>query len=303
MSQPAWKDGLTIPQRAVFLASLKAVVDARGLQASISDEAVVLGTISIQLLTLARLCAQVRTAGYLAVLDAHIEEALLSSHGIAASEVLDKDWALARERIKLRLLPLSQIAGSEDELISVDVGAGLAAVLVYDLSHSVVSVRPQAAAGWPVTEEGLWLITLDNLRREEPPPQIKRLALAEGVHALQITGESVFMASRLLLLSDILSPENAPHGALAIVPHRHAMVLHPITDQGVYDALPALSLMARKMFASSPGPLSPVVYWWRFNSIEPVEVAVDTVAGEVTLSPSEDLLAILEALLPSGREE
>ena len=303
MAQPEWKSWLTAPQRAVFLQSLQAVFDARGLQVSISSDALVMGDIAVDLLTLAQRCAQAEVADYPQVIEANIDDLLLSCRDTIASTVLDQDWEQARAWVKLRLLPLEQISGSEDELISAPIGADLAIVLVYDLPDSVVSVLPEAAAGWPVNGAELWPITLDNLRDEDPPPEVERIVLAEGVDAFLVSGESLFITSRLLLLGDILPPERFPQGALVIVPHRHVMVLHPILDQGVYDAMAGLSLMGQEMFASGPGPLSPAVYWWQGNAIERIEITVDVEADEVTLSPSEALDAMLEALPPLGSEE
>jgi len=303
MAQSEWTNWLTAPQRVVFRDSLQAVLDARGLQASVSSDFVVIGAVAVDLLTLARLCAQVDEEDYQGVLDAHIDERLLSSRDITTSAALDEDWELAQAWVKLRLLPQSLIAGSEDELISAPIGADLSIVLVYDLPGSVVSVLPSAAAGWPVTGRELWPITLENLRREEPPPEVERVELGEGVEAFLVSGESFFITSRLLLLADILPPETFPHGALVIVPHRHAMAIHPITDQGIYDAMAGLSLMGQELFDSGPGPLTPAVYWWQGSAIERVEITVDTVAGEVTLSPSEELDAMLESLPPAERGE
>ena len=74
MAQPEWNSWFTAPQRVVFLESLQSVFDARGLQASISGDVVVIDTISVDLFPLAERCAQVEVAHYPEVIEANIDD-------------------------------------------------------------------------------------------------------------------------------------------------------------------------------------------------------------------------------------
>lgn len=302
MSEFDWITHLTAPQRAVFLESLQAALAARDLEARIDDGVVRLGGASVAMAGLAAACAQVEPEEYAALLGDRLDELRLGLQGQAAAALLDEDWKAARHHIKLRVLSAEEVAENAEILISADLGAGLAAVLVYDLPDSVTSVQPDALVAWPVTGAELWRVATENLRAEEPLPAMERIVLTESAEALLVTGESFFVASRLLILGDILPPSSFPYGALVIIPGRHAMVVHPITGPEIYDALIALSLMAGEMYAESPGPMSPSVYWWQADTIEEVSVSVDEDAAEVTIDPSDALRELLEWLMRGNQD-
>jgi hypothetical protein len=297
MSEFDWITHLTAPQRTVFLDSLRAALTARGLPVRMEDGVVVLSGVALALAELAAACATVQPADYGALLGERLDTVLLGIEGQTTAAALDSDWPAAQRHIKLRLFPAAQAVANEEILVSADIGAGLSVVLVYDLPDSVTSVQPDAVAAWPVTGAELWRIATANLRAEEPPPVVERIALTEDADALLVTGESYFVASRLLILGDILPPSSFPYGALVIVPHRHAMVVHPITGSEIYDALTTLSVMAGEMVGDSPGPMSSAVYWWKSDAIEEVAVVVDEDAAEVTVEPSVEFGELLDWLL------
>ncbi|MDX3003661.1 hypothetical protein PWY87_18380 [Kribbella solani] len=78
-----------------------------------------------------------------------------------------------------------------------------------------------------------------------------------------ITG-SPFAASRALVLDTVLREslqvEHAPHGVLAAVPARDALILHVIKDLSVIPALGLMLNVAGRCYSHDPGPLSPEVY-------------------------------------------
>jgi hypothetical protein len=302
MSQLEWIAYLTAPQRAVFLDSLQAAIAERGLEARVEGGLVIIGDASVALTGLAAACAGVGASEYRAVLDARLDDLLVSFRDSATSASLDADWQAARSHIKLRIFPTEQADDNADILVSAEIGGGLSVVLVYDLPDTIASVQPDAVVGWPVTGQELWRIATDNIRAEDPPPTVERIALTQAADALLVSSDSFFVTSRLLILGDILPPASFPYGALVIIPHRHAMIVHPITGSDIYDALTALSIMAAEQYTTMPGPMSPDVYWWQGSAIERVAVTVNEEAAEVTVEPSEEFGELLDWLLREDEE-
>ncbi len=80
-------------------------------------------------------------------------------------------------------------------------------------------------------------------------------------------GRSVYIASKLLILPDVLARTvgrgEPPLGVLVAVPNLHEIAFHPIVDQSAVPSLEQLSAFAEHAFTDEEGSVSPFVYWWQ----------------------------------------
>lgn len=302
---PAWADFWEPEPLAAFLDTLQEALAERDMAPEIdSAEGTATFTApdseerrSFALRGIAYICAESGDAdAFRETIDQQIDLLLVGYADNAAAGSLDDDWERARAALKVRLYPLEQVQESSDILLFRPIGGDLAAVLVYDLPDSIFSVEPEVAEGWPVGIDELWNIALENVRSEEPAPSVDRLDIGD-TEAVIAFGDSFFITTRVLLLGDIMSEEDFPHGALVILPHRHAIIFHPITNNpDTLTALNELILVADEMFAEGPGSLSPDVYWWRPERIERIPVAIDDDAGELIIDPPDDFVDLVNRL-------
>src|SRR6266446_575336 len=107
---------------------------------------------------------------------------------------------------------------------------------------------------------------------ELPVESFETLPTAGGGSFHALLGESVYTASRALLLPSLATTlsGDAPneHGWLMSVPNRHQVVWHVIKDDTVVPAIQAMTYFTRLGFGDSPGPLSPHVFWCNGSSYE-----------------------------------
>lgn len=110
-------------------------------------------------------------------------------------------------------------------------------------------------------------IGLANLRAL-PAPSVESLRADEArpdsvVHIF--IADDFFGASRVLLLDELLASalhvEGAPHGCLVAVPNRHVLAVHILEGVGVVAASRVLMDLGASQCATSPGPISPDVYY------------------------------------------
>ena len=146
-----------------------------------------------------------------------------------------------------------------------ELAPGLVEVLALDLPDSVAVFRDEhveACGGLPA----LRAMGMVNLAAE-PVDHHKILHTPEGAELHAFTGNSMFVASKALLLEDLLSEvfdiTDTPDGVLVALPNRHELVLHVLRDATAVHALYTLVGYTAETFAETPGPLSPFVYWWR----------------------------------------
>jgi hypothetical protein len=128
--------------------------------------------------------------------------------------------------------------------------------------------------------------------RALPVESAERVTPADGIEFDVLSGESVYTASRALVLGDTLGQlgqAEPPRGVLACLPSRHQLAVHPIGGQD--PAIAPLSEMAQYAqagYSQGIGRLSPHVYWWHDGAWEQVSTVRD---GRVDLHLDSDLLS------------
>ncbi|WOX20912.1 hypothetical protein [Streptomyces solicathayae] len=122
-----------------------------------------------------------------------------------------------------------------------------------------------------------------------------------GGAVLHIIGhpESVFAASKVLFLEETLRAAGGPgipdEGALLVVPNRHNLVLHPLADGNVGEAVNALAQFGQGAYEDGPGRLSPRVFWWRAGTLTSI-TRFDQESRTMSISPPDELMTIMRRL-------
>ncbi|GHB38441.1 hypothetical protein GCM10010347_04820 [Streptomyces cirratus] len=136
------------------------------------------------------------------------------------------------------------------------------------------------------------------------PVEYARVPGREGARLHSLYGDSHFVASKALFLSEVarqVTGEPLPEaGALVVVPGRHNLVYHPIGDGSVVDALNTLAEYALGAHADGPGGLSPRVYWWHDGQLTSLTV-IDEESRTVSVQPPPRLLALMKGLVGLDR--
>jgi len=176
----------------------------------------------------------------------------------------DATYERVRERTVCRVYDRGSLPDPALHTYARELAPGLVEVLALDLPDSVAVFRDehvQACGGL----SALRAVGMVNLGAE-PVDHHKVLNTPEGAELHAFTGNSMFVASKALLLEDLLSEildvADTPDGVLLALPNRHELVLHVLCDATAVHALHALAGYTAETFAESPGPLSPFVYWW-----------------------------------------
>jgi hypothetical protein len=189
--------------------------------------------------------------------------------------------------IRPRLWPNDELERIGTPVVSRPVAHDLSAVLCVDLPTAVSTMRPEEAGEMPLDE--LWQTALGQI---DDGLAVETFELVPEVEV--ITGDSMFVASRMLDLSRFAGPP-PPDGTLVAVPNRHLMVVHAIRGPSVRDAMNAMLPTAQSQFIQGPGPISPHLFWWRDGGV--VEAQLSELDGEeITLTPTRAFADLLERL-------
>ncbi|GAA0636248.1 hypothetical protein GCM10009547_45640 [Sporichthya brevicatena] len=149
------------------------------------------------------------------------------------------------------------------------VGGGFHEMLVHKDGDYVRWISDRELVGVDVAE----MHALGRQRLLEIEPDDVEVLTKRGAVTLCIRGRSGFVASKLLVLPELLreiAPSlGFPDGHLVAVPSRHELVVAPVSP-AVDDCLEALELITGFDYAHDHAPISPCVHWWHEGRIHPL---------------------------------
>lgn len=299
---PEWASFFSAGEFADFIAATRRDLQRRGLAGELDpQEGVVRPELTGEdapvwgLHNLAQICLQAPPREWRQVIAGHFDQMLALRQMSAVLDRLGTDWEEARPYLKVRLYP-PELA-HQGQLVYWAPFEGVIAALVYDFPDSVGSVAPDHVKHWGVERQELFRIGLDHVRQSAPPAD-ENVDLGDGAAVRLLSSEDHFTATRVLFLEEHLQP--VPElGAVVGVPHRHAIVYHPIVDEMVLPAVMAMIPIVRGMFQEGPGSISPELFWWQPGRF--VRLPVEEADREVTFRvPEAFQREVLDRVAPAA---
>ncbi|WP_258045171.1 immunity 49 family protein [Streptomyces sp. SM11] len=135
------------------------------------------------------------------------------------------------------------------------------------------------------------------------PVEHEEMRTPSGALLHSVYGDSHFVASKALVLGDLaraLTGRDLPEaGALVVVPTRHLLAFHPIVDATVVDAVNDLGMYAMGAYEDGPGPLNPLLYWWRRDGLVCL-TSFDEQTRAMEVTPPQELMDLMRRLHAAG---
>lgn len=288
---PEWASFFSPDDYAAFIDAVRGELDRRGFRYAIENDVVNVSEPVEERLGLGNLAQVCHGQGppFAAVVARHFD-------GLAdrTDEDVPVDFALARDRLKARLIDRGLLEAAEVPLVSRQVADDLWVALAVDLPTRIAYVNRDHAAAWDAEEDELFDAGYAHARTE-PRLELSVRQLEAGVDIWALVGDSFFTATSALWLEPPGEPEG-PHGSLVAVPHRHAVLLHPIRDLSVLGAAAHIATLTAGMYREGPGSISPSLYWRHDGEL--TRLPAEAGPGGFTLAPParfvEDVLNRLD---------
>jgi hypothetical protein len=217
---------------------------------------------------------------------------------IAAADTADVFAGLSAEEVRSRtyakLWPVTAFPQRGRFRYMREIAPGLLDSLVLDLPDSVAGISDSEVERFGGLD-GLREAGLANLRAL-PVEERQRMDAPDGGNFEVLLGQSVYTASRVLVMPDLLrqmlGPVDAGYGVLAAMANRHQVALHVIRDRSVLPSISHLARFAVLGYSGSLGRLSPDVYWWRDGAWQRISEADGK--GAVRVHVSAELGRVLD---------
>jgi hypothetical protein len=199
--------------------------------------------------------------------------------GLSTAEILSRTY--------LRLMDGNSFPAEAQHLFSYarPVGGNLVEVLAFESPDSVAVLRDKDVA--EIGLDQLRAAGLENLS-DCQLNDYDIVDLPNGGRLHVLSGESVFSASKILVLPEVLrqvlGPREYPNGVLVAAPFRHQFGFSPVEGP---EALTTATVMAEVTlvgFVDGIVPLSPNVYWWKDGEL----LQISAVDEDGTVELAED---------------
>lgn len=284
-----------------FRAAVRAAFAEQGLETTVHADHLVSATgIRFGLHNLAAACraAPGGERDWPRTVAAHVAIVVRSTREPDALERGDRDAVL--RSVVLRVMGEATLPDLEGLTYARRLGGDLVEVLALDTPDTVHLLADDHVRRFG--EADLRAAGLANLLAQ-PYDAHEHLGLDGGGDLHVVTGQSVYVASRLLVLPDLLrrtvgAGEHVPtpHGLLVSAATRHQLAFHVIRDRGVIPALQALVPTTAQEYAEGVGAVSPWVFWWhdgRFTQLSASGGETDGLRIEVSAEFREVLQAVV----------
>jgi len=138
--------------------------------------------------------------------------------------------------------------------------SGSVSVLVLDLPTTVSSIKPEQIAKWNLQTDELFRIGIDNVTTKYQP-EISLEKITDKVSIWLISSENIFTTTHIFHLQN-RTQFIGKYGSLVLIPHRHAVIIYPIDNLNVVEAIKILIPLGQKMYSEGPGSISASIMWY-----------------------------------------
>jgi hypothetical protein len=290
---PEWASFLSPSEFRAFLDAVEADLRRRSLPFTMGDGVVNVtlptGPNQFGLFNLVQLCNVEGRPEWDRVIATHFTT-MLQLQG-RDYDAIAADWEQVARILKLRIYP-EDFAPPGSAPVIRPVAPGIASVLVYDFPDSIGTTHRDHLAEWPVSEDELFETALRNTLTEAMPVQ-QHVPAEGGATVEAFLGDSFYVTTRVLDLPTLL-PGLGAAGAVVALPHRHALLTHPIVDLRVVQAIQTLIQVAAGMYREGPGSITDQLYWWRDGRLTHLPVRVE--GRSIQFHPPDAFVELLNGL-------
>lgn len=294
---PEWASILTLDQYEAFTKALQKYFARKKVDYQLKDGIVeveenVFGFGQMGLMNLIQVCKQQDLKHYFEVVSGHFESIAQGKQFESQFEAMVKDFSQIQQYLAVRLYPVEFLDTLHREnTIGNDFATDVYAMLVFDLPHTVMNVKPKQAAEWNKSKDELFAIGLQNIRRNYPF-QIMQEVLGEHKVWL-VQGEHFFVPN---IVFDI---KNYPQfigskGSLVGIPHRHGALIYPIESLELINAVNSLIFVVNGMYQEGPGSLTNHLYWYHDGTFDDLPYVIED--KTLKFSPPDGFIEMLNAL-------
>jgi len=294
---PEWASFFKENEYSEFLKSIDDYFANRKINYGLSDGMLTLdaddfGCNSLGLTNVAQVCKQDAPKNYKEIVSAHFDSMIRAHQFDTGFKQIVHDYDKIQQYIAVRLYPIDYPAAiGKDLTIGKEFSEGIYAMLVFDLPDSIINIQPEQALKWNKTFDELFETGIENIRRKYPL-EISEQKFKE-FNIWLVLGDHFFAPNIVFDLNNH-SKLVGSKGSLVGIPHRHSVIIYPIEDIKVVEAVNQLIPTIYGMFEEGPGSISNNIFWYKDGNFQHLPYKVTD--NKLQFFPPENFVELLHTL-------
>jgi hypothetical protein len=244
------------------------------------------------LVNLAQLCKQNKPREYQAIVADHFEVLRKAQRFEIEFDQIIHNFEKVKSYLGVRLYPdhFTDVV-DKSALIGANFAGNVDIILIFDFPDTIKTVEAKWAESWGVDIDTLFETAIQNIKNKYPL-EISRQDLGK-FKIWFVQGEHFYAPNIVFYLNEY--PEMiGPYGSIIGIPHRHSVVVYPITGKEIAEALVPLVNLINGLYKDGPGSISNYLFWYKGGGFECQTYTIEQ--KKIKLVPTESFLAMLDSL-------
>lgn len=269
---PGWASFFSNENYTEFIKVVKDYFSQKNIEYTIQGSVLVVdtnefGMNNLGLVNVAQVCNQGEKRNYKAIVKEHFDS-LVRAHLFDLEFNKKKDeYNKIKEYIGVRLYSTEYFAQiDKSAVVGKLIAEDVYATLIFDLPDAIQSIKKEEVDKWGKTLDELFELGVQNIQQKYPS-EISKEQMTGDFEIWFIQGNNFFTPNIIFDFNKY--PEFiGTYGSLVGMPHRHAVIVYPIENIGVVDAINSLIPIINGMNHEGPGSISNCLYWYKDGSLE-----------------------------------
>lgn len=296
---PKWAAFFSPSQYTHFVKKIHKYFDKLNVKYSIEDGIVKVdeekfGFTNLGLSTVAQVCNQEKKRNYKSRIKEHFNSMIESKIFQKEFDLIVDNFEEVKKYIGVRLYHNTFINHIGKEFtLGIKLFGDVYGMLVFDLPHTILSVQPDQIKPWGKSFEELFEIGKQNIKTKYP---IKVTPEKFGKFSFLFVNSSNFFTPNIVFDLDKTPGLVGSKGSIIGLPHRHSILIYPIENLEVADAMNGLARATYGMNQEGPGSLTNKLFWYYNNTFTEIPYNFNEEGGLSFKPPTAfiDLLNTLE---------
>jgi hypothetical protein len=295
---PEWASFFNSKEYQSFLDAVKYYFDKKNINYRIDDGVLHtkvndFGFKILGLMNVSQVCKQDDIENYNLIVEEHFETMINANNFETEFNKIVHDFDKIKEYLGVRLHHIDYVVGiGRENTFGRILVEDIYAMIVLDLPHSIVNVKPEHLKLWNKDEDELFEIGTKNIK-EKYEMSISKEDLGEFSIWFTTQHEHFFTPNIVL---DLENREEliGTYGSLIGIPHRHSVLIYPIENLEVVKAVNRLIPIIQGMNEEGPGSISGYLLWF-YNGIW-ANIPYRIEDNQVQIIPPDNFVEMLNQL-------
>ncbi len=295
---PPWSGYENMEDFQVFITHVKNYFLQNNIRTRMEEGVVVLldngfGFEKFGLQNLSQICAANPKQNCAQIIKNHFDNIREGEKFTREFEEIKKDFTKVKDYICVRIVHEEYAKAVGDENVFYKQVCGdIYSMLVYDLPTTIASIKPSEAELWPINDEELWALAIANSQDHYPlAPKMESMG---ELKIFVLENEHFFGPNIILNLEEWKEKLCGKYGCIFSTPTRHLVVIYPVNDLEVIQAINAMIPSSYNINRQGPGSISNNLIYYNNGIYEHLKYEIED--GKISFYPSNGFIKVMEEI-------